>query len=272
MNILRNMGAVVVGLLPLVIACAPVATDEADEDVGVVQQAGGGGSNNGADSETAQECEVDILDAVDVRLTDPNNSSDMNPALPSSMLPEQECEEPLRYLYRCVGWANTMLPDYTSPAVTGAALMDIDTDWRTAGLTAAEEVDAFTCLTAHLNPNEDVSICLSGANVNGSDPDCDGFDVAEAVWLAERGPTGGILHTVWGLDARTLCDENWEESVRERVCGPTMSATTCGLVLRDDIETACDLENGYYECDGKPAIKTMLTTAGFGTLHPHCTD
>src|SRR5262245_19612397 len=113
MSVVRLVGAVVIGLVS-VSGCAP-APDEADEDVGIAQQAEGGthGGTNGLGAELTYICEGDVNTAMDVPLVTKNAAFQevLNPALPASVLPGKLCSPVFMYAYfKCAGGAGTTLP------------------------------------------------------------------------------------------------------------------------------------------------------------------
>jgi hypothetical protein len=274
MSILRNVGAVVVGLLPLVVGCAQPGSDESEEDLGVAQQAEGGGTfptNNGHDPNVAQGCEPAVLTAMGMRLIDPTNQSQMNPQLPASVLPGGACVEALEYAYGCAGAVATSLPGYTNPPIHGRGLVDTATGWRDAALTQSQKVDVFTCVSTLLNLGGEVPICLSGVNVSAADNSgCASFGVVEAVWLALPTATGNVEHHVWPLLSGQDCDEEGvKAALGDRICGQA-GWEQCGLTFEDDFANDCTLQNGHYECFGQPAILSKLSVSGAQSLHPRC--
>lgn len=264
MGILGDMSVVVVGFLPLIVSCAQSGLDEGGEEVGVAVQAGGGGTHNGCDPERYQACLARVVEATDMQLV---VNGDLNPQLDGGLSAGEKCEEPLEYMYKCGGEAGTALPG----PIPGGGLMDLQTDWRSDGLTSGEKVDVLTCMTTLLNPNAGVPICLEGAHVAGNGS-CASYIVEEAVWLTVPNPTsGGVLHNVWSLLDGSACNPAiLAEVLRQRVCGPDQTAQQCGLLLRNDFGTACQLQNGYYECDGLPAIETKLESGGFQLMYAGC--
>jgi hypothetical protein len=274
MNILRNMSALVVGLLPLVISCAQLDLENDDEDVAQARQTeGGGGTHNGLNPVTSQACEPEILDAMTMRLvTSFNGVAKLNTALNVELKAGGACQEPLKYAYKCAGADGTSLPGNMFP---GEELVTTATSWRNTvgGLSAAQQVDVLTCMTTLLNPTENIPICLEGLNVYDG-PGCDAYEVPEAVWLAV--PVGGaapeVIHHVWPLTPGTFCPEGLLPAVlAQRVCA-NQNPSACSLLIHDpdDLEEDCPLQDGHHVCLGRPAIKTSLTTAGFLSMYAGC--
>jgi hypothetical protein len=268
MSILRNMGAVVLGLLPLIVGCAQPFAHEQEEEVGVVKQANGGGSTNGYDDGIAHGCWDDILQAMSMPLVTMNGALHvLNPSLPDSVEPGGACQEALQYAYRCAGEDNTTLPvplPYDPEDYAGEELMATGTGWVDAALTNAQKRDILTCMITHVN-NQSLDICIFGANV--STGTCFSAQVHEAVWRASL-TRSGVEFDVWLLDPGTLCDAGLAQQVlEERLC--SWDPDACYVNLRDDLATSCTEQDGEYNCSG-PTVKTTLPLDSYLTLYPSC--
>lgn len=270
MNFVRNARALAVGILPLVVGCVQPVSDASDEDVGVVQQAGGNGTHNGFDSMVANGCWDDILTAMALPLY---ANGGLNPALPSSVMPDGACAEALQYAVKCTidETITVPQPEPEEPfAYEGEAIMSTTNGWKTSALTHSQKQDALECMIALVNPNGTVPVCLVGDNVNSGS--CLSYQVEEAVWQARAsrdraGNITGVVFDVWILDPGNLCPEGAaDDALRARFC-TNMDPESCYLNIRTDLATACTENDGVYDCAG-PAIKTVLSISDYFSLYP----
>lgn len=262
MSLVKNAGALLFGLLPLLAGCAQPGPDAGDLDAPGLQPAGGNDTQNGYDPVTANDCWDDVLTALDLGLVD---EGELNPALPASMLPGGACADALKYAYRCAGPVGSTLPAPASYA--GGGLIDDADAWIKAGLDYALKQDVLECMIAHVNTSE-MDICVSGADVNPGN--CFTYQVPEAVWNVRLPHTGGVEFDVWLLAPDGLCATGAAASALEdRFCAG-VDPGACLLNVKNNLAAACTENNGEYFCDGTPAITTRLSISDYFTLYPGC--
>lgn len=280
MNIVRNVGAMVLGLLPLV-GCAQIGIELDDEPVGVALEPQTGGETskpNGLDPDLAEGCAVAVLESMSIPLVTISNGVEIaNPQIPADLLPGGECYKPFSYAVRCGLDAGDTLPGFDPTDLQGEAIVTGAGAWRESGpLTLAQQSSVLTCMTALMNTHTGVLVCLSGQGVNNGPPGaCEGFDYDEAVFLTVPNAAGlGVVSHIWPMILPEVCDPKILADVYgRRVCGePPQPGVTpaCQAWVRDDYDQVCQETTEGIFCLGQPAIKTRLTDEGFETMYPEC--
>jgi hypothetical protein len=271
-NIHRNAGAMVLGLLPLLVGCAQPGSDELDEKLGVALGAwdGNNQTSNGLPAPDYHAHVAELRRAMDYALMTDNDLNEK--LLDSQILATAEGTNVLKYAFQCAAFAGETLPKMTDPDFVGQNILETATEWRAVeGLDPSEQRDVLTCVVAHVNSTSGVQLVLAGPNVHddGGGP-YNNYDVNEAVWQVKVHTAGNIEYHVWNLIPGTECDQAdaWQ-SLRERICAQQPDKA-CGFTRRNDFGGACVPQLNGFVCDGQPAIKTQLRRADLPTLHPRC--
>lgn len=270
MNILKNVGAIMIGTLSLLLGCAGTDDKGDDEVLGTASQAGGTDHSNGLDPDVAIPCWGDVITAMGSKLV---VNGHLIATLPASLLPGGACQDSLRYAYACAGASGTTLPipatqapAYPADLYTGDQILSTAMSWRDlGGLNIGQKQDILTCMAALLNPNAGIDVCLSGPSVSAGN--CYTYSVQEAVFKA-RIARRGLVFDVWPLVPAELCDPTaLQKALGERLCNGNWEA--CNFSVRSDLATACTVQDGEYDCGG-PAIRTLLTVNDYLTMYPGC--
>jgi hypothetical protein len=271
-NILRNAGAMVLGLLPLLVGCAEPGSGELDEKLGVAVGAwdGNNQNSNGLPAPDYHAHVAGLQLAMDHALV---ASSDLSEELLAThILDTEKGTNVLKYAFQCAAFAGETLPRMTDPDFIGQNILETATEWRSVGgLGQLAKMDVLTCMIAHMNSTSGVPLLLSGPNVHDDGGGAyNNYDVKEAVWLVKPSSLTGLEYHVWNLIPATDCNQAdaWL-SLQERICSQ-QPGKACGFIRRNDLGAACVPQPNGFVCDGLPAIKTQLQRADLHTLHPRC--
>jgi hypothetical protein len=163
----------------------------------------------------------------------------------------------------------------------GEGLLETTASWAAnpgTGLSLQGRKDLFACVAASLNPyGDDVDVLHIGEDVHPNNDENEAqFSFNEALWIVKMVPTvvgaTSILMPnvhVWPLrDAVDLCRPVLEDTFQSRYCG--LGLKDCGLEVRTDGSACTQSNEGFYWCDGEPAIKTKLDPYAVSKLYGGC--
>jgi hypothetical protein len=274
MKMARNAGVVALGLLSLLAGCAGAGESET-LDMGrppaAEPQTGGSSTGtNGLGSPDYWSYENWVSAATTLPLTS-GSTAVTNPVV-LNMVSSTKGKTVFQYMVTCALDRNTSVTLPNGDTFTGGGPLLRTTGWTNSALSADAKHDLLECMAIHLNPlNIHVHILLSGSTVAEDGSDHSIFNVDEALWAVEE-TNGDRVYYVWPLPTfEADCHLDPGLALKDRVCG--QNPVSCSLVVRHDRATACSLGNdGMYTCDGKPAIRSALTTEGFNALYPPMTS
>jgi hypothetical protein len=144
------------------------------------------------------------------------------------------------------------------------------------GLASSPSVleEVLACVAAHVNAFDDeVSLVLSGENVN---PDFGGFGdnaYPEAMWTATAWTSGAVTINVWpSPELEAFCANGFvlENIITARICG--IEPPSCFLSYGEDVGDCVADEDtiGTYTCNNKIAIQTWLTEEDMNDIYAGC--
>jgi hypothetical protein len=268
----QRAGILTLGALSLVLGCAQPGVDslETESDPAAEPLTSGGSSGtNGLSSADYRMYENALNTATSQALVTGGAGSTVvtNPVIIQQLLGTPEGRVVFKYAVGCA-LRSGLTVSYADRYYVGGGHLLTTINWLNAPLSADARHDLLGCMAAHVNPlGIHVPIVLWGQPVADDGGDHSAFDVEEAVWLVNENVIGYREYNVWPLPAfAAACQADPWLALQQRVCG--QNPVGCALRPRKDLTTACVVDaSGAYFCDGKPAIKTTLTTEGLSDLY-----
>lgn len=211
--------------------------------------------------------------ALDLPLLDPI-THDLGSYITTTIMPFDGGKETFRYAASCALPAGTAVK-YDGKEYSGIGFIKNGGDWFSGPVEEATRFGVLTCMAARLNPKGAVIPIFEVGDMVNDDgiTNSDDYPFREMVISVAdiKGAPDHVIINVWPLEDLTeSCGPATEGSLGTRLCDndPAM----CGLVLREDIDTACEETSAsHWTCDGIPAIETRLRIMDLPLIHPGCT-
>lgn len=239
----------------------------------LVGDPGGGIGPNGLLPSSFHAHKYQLLDATNYPFLEEAYLSEQLIKIGLQELPEGK--DTLEYAVGCAFPDGVTIYDQTdnNKDYHGQGLLSSTPSWGTSatGLSPQAKEDLFACMALHLNPSgHTVSIYLQGVAVPDDLADKSEHTFQEGLWTAVVGGPAPLTIHVWPLeDLESACPDRLEGAIQTRFCAPGIA--DCGLVIHHDKDADCTISaEGFYTCNGRPAIKTKLKPEEVSYLYGGC--